>query len=117
MVTSEALALHLAGIRCPNFVDARIGEARLGIDMKTLNFQIVPLPTEVAEAARRAAAAGAPDHGVVIADSPNGFPCRHCCAGRDPVSGSFFFVCSDTAWSSLFGERADFRSRRALRTL
>jgi hypothetical protein len=23
-------ALHLAGIRCPNFVDARPGEARLG---------------------------------------------------------------------------------------
>ena len=78
MVASETLALHLAGIRCPNFVDARIGEARLGIDMKTLNFQIVPLATEVAEAARRAAAAGASDHGVVIADSPNGFPCRHC---------------------------------------
>ena len=78
MVASETLALHLTGIRCPNFVDARIGEARLGIDMKTLNFQIVPLATEVAEASRRAAAAGAPDHGVVVADSPNGFPCRHC---------------------------------------
>jgi Protein of unknown function (DUF1203) len=51
---------------------------RLAVDMKTLNFQIVPLATEVAEAARRAAAAGAPDHGVVIADSPNRFPCRHC---------------------------------------
>ncbi len=50
----------------------------LAVDMKTLNFQIVPLATEVAEAARRAAAAGAPDHVVVIADSPNGFPCRHC---------------------------------------
>jgi hypothetical protein len=50
----------------------------LSIGMKTLKFQIVPLASEVAEAARRAAAAGAPDHRVVIADSPNGFPCRHC---------------------------------------
>jgi hypothetical protein len=50
----------------------------LAVDMKTLNFQIVPLATEVAEAARRAAAAGAPDHGVITANSPNGFPCRHC---------------------------------------
>jgi len=78
MAASETLALHLAGIRCPNFVDARIGEARLAIHMKTLNLQIVPLATEVAETARRAAFAGAPDHRVVIADSPNGFPCRHC---------------------------------------
>lgn len=50
----------------------------LAVDMKTFNFQIVPLATEVAEAARRAAVAGAPDHGVISADSPNGFPCRHC---------------------------------------
>jgi hypothetical protein len=46
--------------------------------MKTSSFQIVPLPTEVAEAARRAARTGAADHAIVIADSPNGFPCRHC---------------------------------------
>jgi hypothetical protein len=56
----------------------------LAVDMKSLNFQIVPLPTEVAEAARLAAAAGAPDHGVVIADSPNGFPCRHCLRWAQP---------------------------------
>jgi hypothetical protein len=56
----------------------------LAVDMKTLNFQIVPLATEVAEAARRAAAAGAPDYRVVIADSPNGFPCRHCLRWAQP---------------------------------
>jgi len=56
----------------------------LAVDMKTLNFQIVPLATEVAEAARRSAAAGAPDHGFVIADSPNGFPCRHCLRWAQP---------------------------------
>lgn len=46
--------------------------------MKTSTFRIVPLPTEVAERARRAAEAGAADHAVVIADSPTGYPCRHC---------------------------------------
>ena len=51
---------------------------RLAADMKTSNFQIVPLATEVAEAARRAAEAGAADHTVVIADSLTGYPCRHC---------------------------------------
>jgi hypothetical protein len=56
----------------------------LAVDMKTLNFQIVPLATEVAEAARRAAAAGVPDHGVIIADSPHGFPCRHCLRWAQP---------------------------------
>ena len=46
--------------------------------MKTSTFRIVPLSTEVAEAARRAARSGAPDHTVVVADSPEGYPCRHC---------------------------------------
>ena len=46
--------------------------------MKTSNFRIVPIRTEIAEAARREAGAGAPDHVFVLADSPNGFPCRHC---------------------------------------
>src|SRR5438477_1554027 len=66
------------GIRCPNSVDARIDSTRLAVDVKTSNFQIVPLRTEIAEAARRAAAAGVSDHAVITADSPNGFPCRHC---------------------------------------
>jgi Protein of unknown function (DUF1203) len=46
--------------------------------MKTSTFRIVPLATEVAERARRTTEAGAADHAVVIADSPNGYPCRHC---------------------------------------
>src|SRR6266702_8247612 len=46
--------------------------------MKTSTFRMVPLSTEVAERARRAAEAGAADHAVVIADSPSGYPCRHC---------------------------------------
>lgn len=52
--------------------------------MKTPNFRIVPLDTEVAEAARRAAASGAPDHAVITADSPTGYPCRHCLQWAQP---------------------------------
>src|ERR1043166_6384855 len=65
-------------IRCLNFVDAALGKVRLALVMKPLNFRIVPLPSEVAEAARRMAATGAPDHVFVTADSPLAFPCRHC---------------------------------------
>jgi Protein of unknown function (DUF1203) len=46
--------------------------------MKTSTFQITPLKTEVAEAARRKAATGAQDHVVVTADQQRAFPCRHC---------------------------------------
>ena len=46
--------------------------------MKQHHYQIVPLPTEVADAARRGLTAGAPDHALVTADSPSGYPCRHC---------------------------------------
>jgi hypothetical protein len=52
--------------------------------MKTLNFQIVPLATEVTDAARRAAAAGAANHAVITVDSPTGFPCRHCLRWAQP---------------------------------
>jgi hypothetical protein len=46
--------------------------------MRKPTFRIVPLPTGVADAARRAAASGMPDHAIVVADSPEGYPCRHC---------------------------------------
>jgi uncharacterized protein DUF1203 len=66
------------GIQRPNFVDARIKAMVLTLRMKSSTFCIAPLLTEVAERARRAAEAGAADHAVVIADSPTGYPCRHC---------------------------------------
>jgi hypothetical protein len=56
----------------------KIGAGIKGLNMKTSTFRIVPLSTKVAEAARRAAASGAPNHTVVVADSPTGYPCRHC---------------------------------------
>ncbi len=52
--------------------------------MRTPSFRIIPLPTDVADAARKAAKAGAPDHEMVIADSPRGFPCRHCLRWAEP---------------------------------
>jgi hypothetical protein len=59
--------------------------------MKTSTFRIVPLPTEVAERARRAAEAGAADHAVVIADSPTGYPCRHCLRFAKPGERMILF--------------------------
>jgi hypothetical protein len=52
--------------------------------MKTSRFRIVPIRTEIAEVARREAKAGAPDHVVVTADSPSGYPCRHCLRWAEP---------------------------------
>src|SRR5437773_10425569 len=57
---------------------------RLAAFMKTSNFQVVPLSSDVADAARRAAANAAPDHAVITADSPTGFPCRHCLHWAQP---------------------------------
>jgi hypothetical protein len=53
--------------------------------MKISTFRIVPLPTQIAEKARRAAETGtATDHAVLIADSPGAYPCRHCLRWAQP---------------------------------
>jgi hypothetical protein len=52
--------------------------------MTSSNFRIIPLPTEIAEAARRAVNAGATDHALVTADSPESAPCRHCLRWAQP---------------------------------
>ena len=52
--------------------------------MKTSSFHIVPLPTEIADTARRAVNAGAADHALVTADSPGSAPCRHCLHWAQP---------------------------------
>jgi hypothetical protein len=72
------------GIRCLNFVDAQLDAVRLASFMKNFMFRIVPLETEVAEAARHRAATGAQDHALVMADSPRAFPCRHCLRWAEP---------------------------------
>jgi hypothetical protein len=52
--------------------------------MKKSTFRIVPLPTEVAEQARRSAESGTQDHAVIMADSATGYPCRHCLSWAQP---------------------------------
>jgi hypothetical protein len=52
--------------------------------MTTSAFRIVPLPTDVAEAAREAGKCGARDHVVIKVDSPHSAPCRHCLRWADP---------------------------------
>jgi Protein of unknown function (DUF1203) len=47
-------------------------------------FRIVPVPTETAEAARRAVNTGASDHAMVTVDSPGSCPCRHCLRWAQP---------------------------------
>jgi hypothetical protein len=52
--------------------------------MITTSFRVVPLSSEVAEEARLRAANGAPDHAYMTADSPAGYPCRHCLQWAQP---------------------------------
>jgi hypothetical protein len=59
--------------------------------MTTPKFRVVPLQTKIAEAARAAAEAGAPDHAVVTADSPRGYPCRHCLRWAQPGERMMLF--------------------------
>jgi hypothetical protein len=59
--------------------------------MTTTPFRVVPLPTEVAEAARAAATAGRPDHAVVITGSPQTYPCRHCLTWASPGEWMILF--------------------------
>jgi Protein of unknown function (DUF1203) len=52
--------------------------------MKTASFHIIPLPTEIADAARRVGNAGSADHGLITVDSPGSSPCRHCLRWAQP---------------------------------
>ncbi|HEY4271991.1 MAG TPA: DUF1203 domain-containing protein [Candidatus Udaeobacter sp.] len=98
-------------------------------------FRIIPLPTEIAEAARRVVKAGAADHALVTADSPTSSPCRHCLRWAQPgervilfpysaipsghpysETGPIFVHANDCQRYSLTDEYpADFRSGRVFR--
>jgi uncharacterized protein DUF1203 len=52
--------------------------------MNTRSFYIVPLATEIADAARRALKDGAADHRLITVDSPGSSPCRHCLRWAQP---------------------------------
>jgi hypothetical protein len=54
-------------------------------------FRIVPLPTAIAEKARRVAESGAEDHAVVKVDSATGYPCRHCLRWAQPGESVILF--------------------------
>ena len=60
--------------------------------MKPFSFQIVPLSTEVAEAARNAAERGSAGHALITADSSNGYPCRHCLRWAQPGERMVLFT-------------------------
>jgi uncharacterized protein DUF1203 len=59
--------------------------------MKSSTFRILPLATEIAEAARRAVNAGAADHALVTVDSPGNSPCRHCLRWAQPGESVILF--------------------------
>lgn len=52
--------------------------------MQNSNFRIVPLATEIAEAARTRAREGASDHTILTTEQPGSFPCRHCLRWAEP---------------------------------
>ena len=52
--------------------------------MKASTFRIIPLPTEIADAARRLVNAGTADHALITVDSPGSSPCRHCLRWAQP---------------------------------
>jgi hypothetical protein len=52
--------------------------------MKTASFRIIPLLTEIADAARRAVNAGESDHALITLDSSGSSPCRYCLRWAQP---------------------------------
>ena len=72
--------------------------------MKTSSFRIIPLSTEIAEAARRAAENGAADHRVVVTDSPKGYPCRHCLRWAQPGEQVVLFPYASIALGRPYSE-------------
>src|SRR6266581_4688547 len=59
--------------------------------MKASTFHILPLPTEIAEAARHAVNAGAADYALITVDSPGSSPCRHCLRWAQPGEAVILF--------------------------
>jgi hypothetical protein len=103
--------------------------------MKTSSFRIVPLSTEIADAARGAANAGSADHALITVDSPESSPCRHCLRWAQPgerlilfpysaipsghpysETGPIFIHANECARYSAINEYpADFRNGRVFR--
>src|SRR5437588_2969083 len=52
--------------------------------MRSWNFRVIPLASEIADAARSAVNSGAADHALITVDSPGSSPCRHCLRWAQP---------------------------------
>ncbi len=92
-----------AEIPCRIFVDAGLQRAGISCGMKN-SFRIVPLTTEDAERARRAALTGRSDHEIVIADAPTAFPCRHCLRWAEPGEAMVLFPYQTVPADRPYGE-------------
>ncbi len=66
-------------------------EASRGYRMTASTFRIVPLPTEVADAARETARRGASDHSLIEVESVHSAPCRHCLRWAEPGESVILF--------------------------
>ena len=60
--------------------------------MNTSAFRIVPLPSEIADAAREAHRRGSRDHTLVEVDSPHTYPCRQCLRWAQPGEQVILFT-------------------------
>lgn len=72
--------------------------------MKKLEFRVVALETEVADAARKAAAESRSDHRVVVVDSPDTAPCRHCLQWANPGERVILFPYNSIASGRPYSE-------------
>lgn len=72
--------------------------------MTTTVFRIVPLPTDVADAAREAASRGASDHAVIEVEAPRSAPCRHCLRWAEPGERVILFPFASVAAGRPYSE-------------
>src|SRR6266516_6156981 len=72
--------------------------------MKGSTFRILPLPTEIAGAARRVVDAGAMDHTLITVDSPGSSPCRHCLRWAQPGERVILFPYAAIPSGHLYSE-------------
>jgi len=73
--------------------------------MKQSSFRIVALPTAVAEAARKAAAENRPDHRMMVVDSSDTAPCRHCLEWAKPGERVILFPYDSIPAGKPYSER------------
>src|SRR5947209_3064354 len=73
--------------------------------MTQLKFRIVALSTEVADAARKGLSESRPDHRIVLVDSHDAAPCRHCLQWAKPGEQVIRFPYDSVAEGRPYTER------------